>query len=254
MGQKRRFDRLPFTSGLSPSTDIVGVRRHVANVPRCDIGANDAPTTRRLTITMAASWSGSASASQVRARLCSPSGCQRPRGCASERSGGEQRVAQLFRQVLHANDLVDRRADQRELQPLGHADIAVDNLAQMERYAEIECCVGRCRLRCAEPPARFVGPRRAPGRKPRRARPQRGTGQAPHRRSARRPRRHGRAPRPRSSRNSCPRSCRKASAESRSASSVERRRSLYHNAAVIFSPSPRRIKPLSTAWPARLPR
>jgi hypothetical protein len=32
-GQKRRFDRLPFTSGLSPSTDIVGVRRHVANVP-----------------------------------------------------------------------------------------------------------------------------------------------------------------------------------------------------------------------------
>jgi hypothetical protein len=33
MGQKRRFDRLPFTSGLPPSTDIVGVRRHVANVP-----------------------------------------------------------------------------------------------------------------------------------------------------------------------------------------------------------------------------
>ena len=36
-------------------------------------------------------------------------------------------------------------------------------------------------------------------------------------------------------------------------SSVERRRSLYHKAAVIFSPSPRRIEPLSTAWPARLP-
>ena len=27
-GQKRRFDCLPFTSGLPPSTDIVGVRRH----------------------------------------------------------------------------------------------------------------------------------------------------------------------------------------------------------------------------------
>jgi hypothetical protein len=33
LDQKRRFDRLPFTSGLLPSTDIVGVRRHVANVP-----------------------------------------------------------------------------------------------------------------------------------------------------------------------------------------------------------------------------
>jgi hypothetical protein len=32
VAQKRRFDRLPFTSGRSPSTDIVGVRRHVANV------------------------------------------------------------------------------------------------------------------------------------------------------------------------------------------------------------------------------
>jgi hypothetical protein len=31
LGQKRRFDRLPFTSGLPPSTDVVGVRRHVAN-------------------------------------------------------------------------------------------------------------------------------------------------------------------------------------------------------------------------------
>ena len=34
LGQKQRFDRLPFTSGLPPSTDIVGVRRHVANVPK----------------------------------------------------------------------------------------------------------------------------------------------------------------------------------------------------------------------------
>jgi hypothetical protein len=41
LGKKRRFDRLPFTSGLSPSTDIVGVRRHVANAPRPEV-------TRRL--------------------------------------------------------------------------------------------------------------------------------------------------------------------------------------------------------------
>ena len=39
VGQKRRFDRLPFTSGLLPSTDIVGVRRHVANVPMADVPA-----------------------------------------------------------------------------------------------------------------------------------------------------------------------------------------------------------------------
>jgi hypothetical protein len=37
IGQKRRFDRLPFTSGLLPSTDIVGVPQHVANVPNSDI-------------------------------------------------------------------------------------------------------------------------------------------------------------------------------------------------------------------------
>lgn len=35
--QARRFDRLPFTSGPPPSTDIVGVRRDVANVPTGDI-------------------------------------------------------------------------------------------------------------------------------------------------------------------------------------------------------------------------
>ena len=37
LGQKRRFDRLPFTSGLPPSTDVVGGRRHVANVPKAVI-------------------------------------------------------------------------------------------------------------------------------------------------------------------------------------------------------------------------
>jgi hypothetical protein len=81
----------------------------------------------------------------------------RARGCASEGSGGEQWVAQLFRQILHSNDLVDRGPNQRELQPLGHSDIAIDNLAQVERNAEIECYVGRCRLRGAESPARFLG-------------------------------------------------------------------------------------------------
>src|SRR6266853_4330195 len=48
--------------------DIALRTRYVRFVPRCDIGANDATTTRRFTVTMAASWSGSASASQVRAR------------------------------------------------------------------------------------------------------------------------------------------------------------------------------------------
>jgi hypothetical protein len=81
----------------------------------------------------------------------------RARDCAREGSGGEQWVAQLFRQILHSNDLVDCRPNQRELQPLGHSDIAIDNLAQVERYAEMECYVGRCRLRRAESPARFLG-------------------------------------------------------------------------------------------------
>jgi hypothetical protein len=40
LGQKRRFDRLPFTSGLPPSTDIVGVHRHVAKVPGADFAPN----------------------------------------------------------------------------------------------------------------------------------------------------------------------------------------------------------------------
>ena len=35
--QKRPSDVLPFTSGLPPSTDIVGVRRHVAKVPQADL-------------------------------------------------------------------------------------------------------------------------------------------------------------------------------------------------------------------------
>jgi hypothetical protein len=33
LGQKRRFDLLPMTSGLPLSTDILRVRRHVSNVP-----------------------------------------------------------------------------------------------------------------------------------------------------------------------------------------------------------------------------
>jgi hypothetical protein len=47
LAQKRRFDRLPFTSGLSPSTDIVGVRRHVANVPKSDIDSTTIRSLRR---------------------------------------------------------------------------------------------------------------------------------------------------------------------------------------------------------------
>src|SRR5258708_36012818 len=61
------------------------------------------------------------------------------RGCASEGSGGEQWVAQLFRQILHSNDLVDCGPTQRALQPLAHSAIAIDNLAQEDRTAQIAC-------------------------------------------------------------------------------------------------------------------
>ena len=59
--------------------------------------------------------------------------------CARERRGGEQRAAELFCEILHANDLVDCGTNQCELQPFGHSDVAIDNLAQVERYAEVEC-------------------------------------------------------------------------------------------------------------------
>ena len=36
LGQKRRFDRRPVTSGLPRSTDILRVRRHVSNGPTTD--------------------------------------------------------------------------------------------------------------------------------------------------------------------------------------------------------------------------
>ena len=47
-------------------------------------------------------------------------------------------MAELLRQVLHPDDLVDRSANHRELQTLGYSDIAVDHLAEMKRDAEIE--------------------------------------------------------------------------------------------------------------------
>jgi hypothetical protein len=34
VGQKRRFDRCPVTSGLPRLTDILSVRRHVSKVPK----------------------------------------------------------------------------------------------------------------------------------------------------------------------------------------------------------------------------
>jgi hypothetical protein len=39
VGQKRRFDRRPVTSGLPRLTDILGVSRHVSNVPSTDTRA-----------------------------------------------------------------------------------------------------------------------------------------------------------------------------------------------------------------------
>jgi len=37
MGQKRRFERRPVTSGLPRSADIRRVRRHVSKVPKSDL-------------------------------------------------------------------------------------------------------------------------------------------------------------------------------------------------------------------------
>ena len=74
-----------------------------------------------------------------------------------KRAGGKQRVPQTFGQVLNTDHLVDGRTHQRELQSLGHADIAVDNLAHMQRNAKIKRRVIGDRLRCVEPPARFAG-------------------------------------------------------------------------------------------------
>ena len=129
---------------------------HVAVVPRCDIGANDATTTRRFTVTVAASWSGSASASQVRARCARRASAKGP-WLRQRRERWRAVGSPAFSSDPDSNDLVDRGPNQRELQPLGHSDIAIDNLAQVERNAEIECYVGRCRLRRAESPARFLG-------------------------------------------------------------------------------------------------
>jgi hypothetical protein len=36
LGQKRRFERRPIASGLPPTPDILGVRRHVSKVPTRD--------------------------------------------------------------------------------------------------------------------------------------------------------------------------------------------------------------------------
>src|SRR5580700_8704819 len=38
-GQERRFDQLAKTSGLPQSTDVLGVRRHVSNVPTHEVAA-----------------------------------------------------------------------------------------------------------------------------------------------------------------------------------------------------------------------
>ena len=66
---------------------------------------------------------------------------ERPPGsCDGVRKGrsGQYRTAELFGQVLHPDHFIDRGADDRELQTLRHADIAIDHLAQMQRDAEVE--------------------------------------------------------------------------------------------------------------------
>jgi hypothetical protein len=37
MGQKRRFERRPITSGLPPTPDILSVGRHVSKVPQTEV-------------------------------------------------------------------------------------------------------------------------------------------------------------------------------------------------------------------------
>ena len=75
---------------------------------------------------------------------------------AGKRAGGENGIAQLFGEVLHANNFVDRGSDQRELQPLGDTDIAVNNFAEVERNAEIERNLLRSVYRCVGGPALAV--------------------------------------------------------------------------------------------------
>ena len=50
-----------------------------------------------------------------------------------ELGGDEHRAAQRLAQRLDARDLVDRGADDGEIEPVGRADIAVEHLAEMER-------------------------------------------------------------------------------------------------------------------------
>jgi hypothetical protein len=63
----------------------------------------------------------------------------------------------LLGQVLHPDHFVDRGPDDRKLQPLRHADIAVDHLAQMQRDAEVEHRVVCLRQRGVKPPAGLEG-------------------------------------------------------------------------------------------------
>ena len=66
------------------------------------------------------------------------------RRSVGEGSRGDERIPKLLGQILHPNDFVHRRTDQRELQPLRHADIAVDDFAEMERGTEVKskACLG----------------------------------------------------------------------------------------------------------------
>ena len=54
------------------------------------------------------------------------------------------------------NNLVDGRPYESELQPLWNANVAINNLTEMECDAEIEICIS-LRRRWVEPPAWFLG-------------------------------------------------------------------------------------------------
>lgn len=83
-----------------------------------------------------------------------------------KRCGREHRAIQLFCEVLHADEFVDRRAHHCELQALMHTHIAVDHVPQIESNAEFWRCVGfwrrpqslpRLQRRCERAFAGFFG-------------------------------------------------------------------------------------------------
>ena len=65
-------------------------------------------------------------------------GDQRRRDSAGERPGGKERAAQLLGRALDPEGKVDRGADDREVEATGRADVAVEDVAQVQPDAGAE--------------------------------------------------------------------------------------------------------------------